>query len=342
MNTIFLAIFLQAPSQEDTSLIEEAVEVKKVFSSGFWRDTYENFADWIVTTLPSIALVVVLLIVSLWVFRTLVRRAKKIILDRTEASPEESLVEKEKRIRTLVNIIKQAGSVVIWVVFLMTILKEINIDIAPILASAGIVGLAVGFGAQELVRDFISGFFMLLENQVRAGDVAVINGQGGLVEEIALRTVTLRDFSGTVHIFQNGKINTLANMTKEWSAMVFDVGVAYKENTDQVTEIMKKVGEDLKKDPMFEDKIIEPLEIFGVDKFADSAVVIKARFKTKPIQQWNVGREYNTRLKKAFDEAGIEIPFPHRTIFWGDSGGPVKLSANKTDKNVNGDQSVPE
>ena len=239
---------------------------------------------------------------------------------------DESLEEKEKRVNTLANIIRQAGKIVIWVVYILIMFREVNLDIAPILASAGIIGLAVGFGAQELVRDFISGFFMIMENQVRAGDVAIINGTSGLVEEIALRTITLRDFSGTVHIFQNGKVNTLSNMTKEWSAMVFDIGVAYKENIDKVIEIIKRVGEDIMNDPAFKDLIIQPLEVFGVDKFGDSAVVIKARIKTKPIQQWNVGREFNGRLKKAFDAANIEIPFPHRTIYWGDAISPLKLS----------------
>jgi small conductance mechanosensitive channel len=207
----------------------------------------------------------------------------------------------------------------------MILLKKFGVDIGPILAGAGIIGLAVGFGAQELVRDFISGFFILLENQIRVGDVAIINGTGGLVEKIELRTTTLRDFSGTTHIFQNGKINTISNMTKEWSAVVFDIGVAYKEDTDQVTEIMKQVGNELANDPDFKDLIINPLEIFGVDKFADSAVIIKARLKTKPLQQWGVGREYRRRLKKAFDKNDIEIPFPHTTVYWGEKINPLKL-----------------
>jgi small conductance mechanosensitive channel len=170
---------------------------------------------------------------------------------------------------------------------------------------------------------------ILMENQIRVGDVAIINGTGGLVEAIELRTVTLRDLSGVVHIFQNGKINTLANMTKEWSAMIFDVGVAYKEDTDKVTEVIKSTAEGMMNDEVFGEKILEPLEIFGVDKFADSAVVIKARFKTRPLDQWAVGREFNRRLKKAFDEKGIEIPFPHRTIYWGDEIHPLKVMMNR-------------
>jgi len=296
----------------------------------FWQKVYERSTTWVIETVPALALIFVLLFITLALYRFVVGKLKNIILKRTHASHTESKEEKEKRVNTLINILRQAGGIVIWVIFILILLRQVNLDIGPILASAGILGLAVGFGAQELVRDFISGFFMLLENQVRAGDVAIINGQGGLVEEIALRTITLRDFSGVVHIFQNGKINTLANMTKEWSAAVFDVGIAYKENTDRVREVMKRVGEELKNDPEFTDKINEPLEIFGVDNWGDSAVTIKARFKTKPGQQWTVGREYKGRLKKAFDEERIEIPFPHRTIYWGDEINPLRLKLNQS------------
>jgi len=176
-----------------------------------------------------------------------------------------------------------------------------------------------------ICRDFISGFFLILENHIRKGDVVSINGIGGLVENIALRTITLRDFTGTVHVFQNGKINTLANLTKEWSAMVFDMGVAYKEDPDMVMEIMNKVGIELQNDPNFSEDFIEPIEIFGVDKFGDSAVVIKARIKTKPSKQWTIGREYRKRIKKAFDQKNIEIPFPHTTIYWGDEIKPLHM-----------------
>lgn len=299
--------------------------MEQFFTDAFWQKFYERTTTWVIETVPALIFVLVLLSIVLTVYRFLISKLKNIILKRTQASHHESREEKEKRVNTLINILRQAGGIVIWIIFTLILLRQVNIDIAPILASAGIVGLAVGFGAQELVRDFISGFFMLLENQVRAGDVAVINGTGGAVEEIALRTITLRDFTGTVHIFQNGKINTLANMTKVWSAAVFDVGVAYKEDTDRVRAVIKEVGEIMMSDPEFKDKINEPMEIFGVDAWGDSAVVIRARFKTKPGQQWVVRREYLGRLKKAFDREGIEIPFPHRTIYWGEDINPLKL-----------------
>jgi small conductance mechanosensitive channel len=214
---------------------------------------------------------------------------------------------------------------------LLVILRELGVDIAPILASAGIVGLAVGFGAQNLVRDVISGFFMILENQVRVGDVAIVNGTGGLVERVNFRTIVLRDLSGVVHVFPNGAINTISNMTSEWSAYVFDIGVAYKEDVDRVIQIMRDTGKALREDKKFGPLMVDDIEVFGVDQFADSAVVIKGRLRTKPIKQWDVGREYRRRLKYAFDEAGIEIPFPHRSIYFGEASKPFAAQLlNKT------------
>lgn len=230
-----------------------------------------------------------------------------------------------KRAATLTGVIRTIAVTLIWGVVAITIMGQVGLDIAPILAGAGIVGLAVGFGAQNLVRDLISGFFIVLENHVRVGDVAVINGTGGLVEAITYRVTVLRDLAGVVHVFPNGTINTLSNLTKQWSAYLLDIGVAYKEDTDQVVEVMKAVGEELQQDPAFGSKILGPLEVFGVDDFGDSAVVIKARFRTLPIEQWNVGREYRRRLKKAFDAKGIEIPFPHLSLYVGAATDPVKV-----------------
>jgi small-conductance mechanosensitive channel len=234
--------------------------------------------------------------------------------------------ESSKRIETLIRLIRQAIRIAILLTVILIILKEFGVDIRPILASAGILGLAIGFGAQNLVRDCNSGFFYLLENQVRVGDVAVVNGTGGLVESINFRTIVLRDLSGVVHIFPNGTVTTLSNMTNDWSAYVFEIGVAYKENTDQVIEIMKAVGTELKKDPANGDLMLDEPEIFGVDKFDNSAVIIKGRIKTKPIRQWQVGREYLRRIKLAFDKAGIEIPFPHQTLYFGEASKPFDVA----------------
>jgi small conductance mechanosensitive channel len=264
---------------------------------------------------------VVLVLLLAW----LAVRLSGVALRRLERSlvEDEPDLEDTKRTETLMRLLRQGIYVVVAAVTLLMVLSELGVDIAPVLASAGILGLAVGFGAQNLVRDVISGFFIVLENQVRVGDVAVVNGTGGLVEQINLRTIVLRDIAGVVHVFPNGTINTLANMTKEWSAYILEIGVAYKEETDRVVEIMKDVGAELRQDPEWGPLIIEDLEIFGVDKLADSAVVIKARLKTEPIEQWKVGRQYLRRLKMAFDASGVEIPFPHRALYFGEASKPV-------------------
>jgi small conductance mechanosensitive channel len=242
------------------------------------------------------------------------RKAEKVIINRL--GKKDPSRESEKRAKTLLDILRGVIKISIWVVFLIMILKDLGIDVAPLLAGAGIAGLAIGFGAQELVKDVISGFFMLLEDQIRTGDVVSINKTDGVVEKIELRTVTLRDLRGVVHIFQNGKIDTLANMTKEWSATVFDIGVSYSSNISKVVKAMEKVGEDMRNADNFKESIIDNLEIFGLNSFGDSALVIKARLKTKPGEQWRVMREFNSRLKMVFDKEGIEIPFPQRTIHY--------------------------
>ena len=206
---------------------------------------------------------------------------------------------------------------IVLVLAAMELMHEVGINLGPLLAAAGIGGLAIGFGAQTLIKDLISGFFLLLENQVRVGDVVTIGGSGGLVESMGFRTLTLRDLSGNVHIIPNGSVERVVNMTREYSRYVLDVGVAYREDPDEVMAVIQRVGDELRRDPDYGPDMLAPVEILGVDRFADSAVVIRARITTQPIKQWRVGREFNRRLKKAFDAAGIEIPFPHVTVYPG-------------------------
>lgn len=280
---------------------------------------------------------ILLIIIIAWAMKGLVKTLlnsleKRLIhKSRIEGEP---ISETSKRVETLIMLIRQGASLALWIVLLLIILKEVGVDVAPILAGAGILGLAVGFGAQNLVRDFISGFFFILENQVRVGDVAIINGTGGLVDAVNFRTIVLRDPSGTVHVFPNGTINTLSNMTRTWSAWVFDIGVAYKEDTDRVTEVIKKVGREMREDSDFGPQIIEDIEVFGVNKFADSAVEIRGRIKTRPNEQWKIGREFQRRIKYAFDEQGIEIPFPHCTIYRGEASPPFELKVFEKGKEV--------
>ncbi len=298
----------------------------------FWEVIITQVTQWLITAIPSMVVLFIVAVIALKVMRFGLHKTRGLMIKQLRKGKDLNTDELEKRTDTLIGILGSAARIGIWTIILMIFLRKIGIDIAPLIAGAGIIGLAVGFGSQELVRDVISGFFMLLENQIRAGDVAIINGTGGLVESVGLRTITLRDLSGVVHIFQNGKVNSMSNMTKEWSAMVFDIGVAYKEDTDKVAEIMKEVAAELSNDPEFGEKILEPMEIFGVDSFGDSAVVVKGRIKTKPIMQWAVGREYRRRLKKRFDELGIEIPFPHRTVYWGEEIQPLHLKMLSKDR----------
>ncbi|MGE5218456.1 MAG: mechanosensitive ion channel family protein [Chloroflexota bacterium] len=271
-----------------------------------------------------ILLIVIAAYVGIRILRAALGQLESILV-RATAHTERVPGAAAKRIKTLMNVLVTIVVGLIWFVATLTSLGQIGVNVGPILAGAGVVGLAVGFGAQNLVKDLVSGFFLILENQVRVGDVAVINGTGGLVEAITFRTIVLRDLSAVVHVFPNGSITTLANMSKDWSAYVIDMGVAYKEDTDHVVEVMRRVGEELRADPDYGSIMIEPIEILGVDAFADSAVNIKVRLKTLPLQQWNVGREYRRRLKKAFDAERIEIPFPHRTLYMGEASPAFKF-----------------
>jgi moderate conductance mechanosensitive channel len=223
-------------------------------------------------------------------------------------------LERAKRARTLGGLVTNVVTVAVSGIALLMVLQQFDLDITPVLTGAGIIGLAVGFGAQTIVRDVISGFFLILDNQVRVGDVAAINGTGGLVEAINLRTIVLRDQEGTVHVFPNGSIQTLANRSKEFSHYVVDLGISYREDPDRVADVLREVGAEMQNDPRFAPSILGPLEVLGVDAFADSAVVLKFRIKTMPLKQWEVGRELRKRIKKRFDLEGIEIPFPQRVV----------------------------
>lgn len=262
----------------------------------------------------------------------LIRRLRERIVMIMAGRAGGSHFELEKRAATISSILRKTVGIVIWTVALMMTISEFGVNVAPLLAGAGVAGLAVGFGAQNLVRDVISGLFILLENQIRVNDVAIINGTGGLVEEINLRTTVLRSLDGVVHVFPNGTITTLSNVTREFSCHVFDIGVAYKEDTDRVVALLKEVGEDLRQDETCGPEMLEPLEIFGVDKFADSAVVIKGKIKTMPSKQWMVGREFNRRVKKRFDEEGIEIPFPHQSLYFGEASKPFAMKLDETSR----------
>lgn len=231
---------------------------------------------------------------------------------------EGNVIERSARAKTLLPLLRNILLVAMVVVVGMVILSELGVNIAPLLAGAGVIGLAVGFGAQKLVQDIITGAFILFENTISVGDVVSVGGHAGLVEGMSVRTIRLRDLSGTVHTIPFSAVDKISNLTKDFSYYVLDVGVAYREDTDAVVKVCEEIVEEMRQDPVYGKEILEPLEVLGVDRFADSAVIVKSRIKTKPIQQWFVGREFNRRMKKRFDDLGIEIPFPHRTLYFGE------------------------
>ncbi|SOD95905.1 mechanosensitive ion channel domain-containing protein [Caenispirillum bisanense] len=229
-----------------------------------------------------------------------------------------NVVERSARAKTLLPLARNVLLVAMIVVVGLVVLSELGVNIAPLLAGAGVVGLAVGFGSQKLVQDIITGAFILFENTISVGDVVAVGGHSGVVEGMTVRSIRLRDMTGTVHSIPFSAVDKVSNLTKDFSYYVLNIGVAYREDTDQVVEVCKEILEEMRQDPEHAVNILEPLEVLGVDAFADSAVIIKARIKTLPIKQWSTGREYNRRMKKKFDELGIEIPFPHQTIYFGE------------------------
>ena len=266
----------------------------------------------VIATLASIVAIAVIAVIVLEVVTTLVDRYLTQVDERGE------LVERSQRARTLLPLARNALRVVVGVIAALMILSEIGLDIAPVLAGVGVAGLAIGFGAQTLVKDIITGLFILLEDSVAVGDVATAGGHTGTVEAITIRTIRMRDLQGHVHTVPYSSVDTISNMTKEFSYYLIDMGVAYREDYDEVVAIMREVGAALQQDPQFGPNMLEPLEIMGLNSFGDSAVMVRARLKTKPLKQWATGREYNRRLKAAFDAHGIEIPFPHTTIYFGE------------------------
>lgn len=224
------------------------------------------------------------------------------------------VIERTKRAQTLSRLLQRTLTIAVGAIAVLMVLRELDIDITPALTGAGIAGLAVGFGAQTLVRDVISGFFLILEDQVRVGDVAVVNGQGGLVEEVNLRTIVLRDEEGTVHVFPNGEIKTLANKSKDFSYYVITVAIPVEEDSDRVIQAMQDAAATLRDDTAFRQDILEPLEVYGIDAWEPGQVTIKARIKTVPLKQWNVGRELRRRITRVFKERDIAVPIPRMDL----------------------------
>ncbi len=258
--------------------------------------------QWVFGSGLRVILIGLLAFVLLRTLRLAVTRFERYLAE----APGPGALEQAKRARTLSRLLQNVASLAIMAIATLMMLQELRVNIVPILTGAGILGLAVGFGAQTLVKDVISGFFLILENQVRVGDVARINGTGGLVESINLRTIVLRDQSGAVHIFPCGSVNTLTNLSMDFAFALLDVGVAYKHDTDHVVAVLRTTADELCGSAEFGPLTLEPMEVIGVEAFGDSSVTIRVRIKTLPLKQWTVLREFRRRIKKAFDAAGIE------------------------------------
>lgn len=286
-------------------------------------------SKWTLVAAPGLRIVLILLMA--WaanLFSHRLIRGVRLYVSRSMQEAEEA-----NRIATIGQVLRYVTSVVITLLAGILILGEMGISVAPILGAAGVAGVAFGFGAQSLVKDYFNGFFFLLENQIRQGDMVEVGGKTGVVEEVTLRYVRLRDYGGNVHFVPNGVITTVTNMTKEFSFAVVDVGVAYRENLDEAMSVMRAVGEGMRADPVFGPKIRESVEMAGVENWADSAVVLRCRFKVVPMEQANVRREFLRRLKSEFEARRIEIPFPHITVYAGEpkegEPAPFRLKMDK-------------
>ncbi|CAG4883748.1 Mechanosensitive ion channel protein MscS [Georgfuchsia toluolica] len=259
-------------------------------------------------TIARVAVILILTSILLKLTQRIIPRLRDYI------AAQQSSREDSQRILTLSRVLRYSVNVAIVAVAAILVLGEFGISVAPILGAAGVIGLAIGFGAQSLVKDYFTGFFLLLENQIRHGDVVEAGGKAGLVEELTLRYLKLRDYSGNVHYIPNGTISVVTNMSLGYAYAVIDASISYDTDIDHAIAAMREVGEDMRHGSDLRDKILDALEIAGVDDWADSSIVIRCRFKVVPLEQWNVRREFLKRLKEAFDRANIEIPFPHLKI----------------------------
>ena len=256
----------------------------------------------------------IILVIS-WIMLSLSQRLIPMLRKQLQKRTDEP--EQLKRLETLGRVLRYIAAVLITLIAGMLVLAELGVSIAPILASAGVIGIAVGFGAQSLIKDYFNGFFLLLEDQVRQGDVVEVAGKGGLVEEVTLRYIRLRDYEGNVHFIPNSIIATVTNRSRSFAYAVINIGIAYRENVEEVFEVMREVAAGMRQDETLGPLLLEDIDIAGVDAWADSAVVIRCRFKVQALQQWTVRRAFLLRMKKEFDRRGIEIPFPHLTLYPG-------------------------
>lgn len=264
---------------------------------------------------PAEMLRVILTLLVAWVLIIVSRKLIRVFSDYARQGIESA--EEGRRVETLARMLRYIFNVVILIVAAVWLLSELGVSVTPILGAAGVVGIAVGFAAKTLIQDYFTGIFLLLENQIRQGDAVEILGKIGVVEDITLRYVALRDIEGNVHYIPNGQITLLTNKSRGYAYALIEFGVAYREDLDEVYRVTRETAAELRKDPKIGPKILEDLEIQGVQSWADSSVLIRSRFKTEALEQWDVRRAFLGKLKQAFDAHGIEIPYPHLTLYAG-------------------------
>ena len=292
----------------------------------------ETAADWTAFFVGG-PLVVILILVAAWIFNRLVRRAIDRLSERLQKASAEAqdseadtpwglqgadevtLARAQQRTKALAGVLRSIAAVTIWSLAILLVLAQIGINLGPLIAGAGILGVALGFGAQSVVADFLTGFFMLLEDQFGIGDNVDLGEATGEVEKVTLRTTVVRDLSGTVWHVPNSKIERVGNRSQLWARALLDLGVAYNADIDEAEQVITDACHRLKLDPDWEDKILEEPRVMGVEDLAADQVTIRLMFKTQPAEQWNVQRELRRRIKDALDAAGIEIPFPQRTVW---------------------------
>ena len=278
-------------------------------------ETLKTLTSWLTTSGIKIVGILIALVILSQMSRWIEKWMEKFVYEKDPLQASEA----KKRAQTLGNILRHAFLIIITFVAVLMILGELGIQLGPLLATAGIGALAIGFGAQSLVKDVISGFFIILENQYRIGDVIEVAGVSGLVESVSMRKTVLRDLQGKVHIIPNGEIKVVSNLSKEWSRSVLDLGISYRDDIDQIVDLLIRIGKEMESEEPYKSAILEPLQVLGVEKFDESQMVIRMMVKTAPLKQWEVGRELRRRIKIRFDEKGIQLPFPHRVLLWGES-----------------------
>ena len=290
-----------------------------------WRERLRPDWDALVPRLVEVGIIILFALLLYRVVRIIIRRV--IEADFDEDDPITKRL-RQQRVNTIGSLLASVVAVVLSIVTVLTILGTFGVNLGPILASVGVLGLAVSFGAQSLVKDVITGAFMLLEGQFGIGDVVRLGDVSGSVEKVTLRTTVLRDLHGTVHIVPNGEIKMVSNMTKAWSRAVLDIGVSYEADLDHVIAVLKDEAGKFYQDREWNALLLDPPEVPGVESFGDSAVVVRLLVKTLPMKQWDVARELRRRVKQRFDAEGIEIPFPQVTFHWGGGQAPPPASAS--------------